>query len=101
MPFDPNGAIFWKGYYHLFYIFQRGDGTHCWGHASSVDLVHWRHHRTGLDVAPRDPDRGIFSGNAFLDRKGTPTILYHGVGIGNAIARRGAHRAWLWRTQNA
>ncbi len=22
MPFDPNGAIFWKGRYHLFYIFQ-------------------------------------------------------------------------------
>ena len=96
MPFDPNGAIFWKGYYHLFYIFQRGDGTHCWGHASSVDLVHWRHHRTGLDVAPRDPDRGIFSGNAFLDRKGTPTILYHGVGIGNAIAQAHDHLLENW-----
>ena len=22
MPFDPNGAIYWKGRYHLFYIFQ-------------------------------------------------------------------------------
>ena len=38
MPFDPNGAIFWNGRYHLFYIFQdhRGDG---WGHASSRDLL--------------------------------------------------------------
>jgi len=23
MPFDPNGAIYWKGRYHLFYIFRR------------------------------------------------------------------------------
>ena len=21
-PYDPNGAIYWKGRYHLFYIFQ-------------------------------------------------------------------------------
>src|SRR5678816_1915467 len=41
MPFDPNGAIFWRGRYHLFYIFQRLDGVHVWGHASSIDLVHW------------------------------------------------------------
>jgi sucrose-6-phosphate hydrolase SacC (GH32 family) len=23
-PFDPNGSIFWKGQYHLMYIFQTG-----------------------------------------------------------------------------
>lgn len=87
MPFDPNGAIFWRGRYHLFYIFQRAGGVHCWGHASSIDLLHWRHHPTALDVAPGDPDRGIFSGNAFLDREGVPTIMYHGVNVGNCIAQ--------------
>ena len=33
LPFDPNGALFWKGRYHLFYIFQDHDlpqGGHCW-----------------------------------------------------------------------
>ena len=49
MPFDPNGAIFWKGRYHLFYIFQDVRG-HNWGHVSSTDLFHWRHHPTGLIV---------------------------------------------------
>ena len=32
-PFDPNGALFWKGRYHLFYIFQDAslrNGGHCW-----------------------------------------------------------------------
>ncbi len=42
MPADPNGAIWWKGRYHLFYIFQRfqqedPQTVHCWGHASSVE----------------------------------------------------------------
>ena len=84
-PFDPNGAIFWKGRYHLFYIFQDTRG-HCWGHVSSTDLVHWRHHPTSLYPGPDDPDRGMFSGNCFLNKDGVPTMLYHGVGAGNSIA---------------
>lgn len=78
MPFDPNGAIFWKGRYHLFYIFQDHRG-HNWGHVSSTDLFHWRHHPTGL-VA------GMFSGNCFLNKEGRPTMCYHQVGQGNAMA---------------
>jgi sucrose-6-phosphate hydrolase SacC (GH32 family) len=84
-PFDPNGAIFWKGRYHLFYIFQ-DDRGHCWGHVSSTDLVHWRHHPTGLYPGPGDPDRGMFSGNCFINKNGEPTMLYHGVDAGNSIA---------------
>ena len=78
MPFDPNGAIFWKGRYHLFYIFQDERG-HNWGHVSSTDLFHWRHHPTGL-VA------GMFSGNCFINKNGRPTMCYHQVGQGNAMA---------------
>ena len=78
MPFDPNGAIFWKGQYHLFYIFQDARG-HNWGHVSSTDLFHWRHHPTGL-VA------GMFSGNCFVNKEGRPTICYHQVGQGDALA---------------
>jgi sucrose-6-phosphate hydrolase SacC (GH32 family) len=40
MPFDPNGAIYWQGRYHLFYIFQDKRG-HNWGRVSSTDLFHW------------------------------------------------------------
>jgi sucrose-6-phosphate hydrolase SacC (GH32 family) len=78
MPFDPNGAIFWKGRYHLVYIFQDHRG-HNWGHVSSTDLFHWRHHPTGL-VA------GMFSGNCFINKEGRPTMCYHQVGQGNAMA---------------
>ena len=85
MPFDPNGAIFWQGRYHLCYIFQDERG-HCWGHASSHDLVHWRWHTPALFPAPGDVDRGIFSGNAFVNKDGAATMLYHGVNAGNCIA---------------
>lgn len=78
MPFDPNGAIYWKGRYHLFYIFQ-DDRGHNWGHVSSTDLFHWRFHPTGLVS-------GMFSGNCFLNKEGRPTMCYHQVGQGNALA---------------
>jgi len=78
-PFDPNAAIFWKGRYHLMYIVQTEKG-HCWGHVSSTDLVHWRQHKLALE--PGGSDKGIFSGGIFLDKDGTPTITYWGLGIG-------------------
>ena len=78
MPFDPNGAIYWKGRYHLFYIFQDERG-HNWGHVSSTDLFHWRHHPTGLVS-------GMFSGNCFINKDGRPTVCYHQVDQGNAMA---------------
>ena len=82
MPFDPNGAIYWKGRYHLFYIFQDtrlGKRSDHWGHVSSTDLFHWRHHPTGLLD-------GMYSGNCFINEDGVPTICYHQVGQGNAMA---------------
>ncbi|MBN2377547.1 MAG: GH32 C-terminal domain-containing protein [Sedimentisphaerales bacterium] len=82
MPFDPNGAIYWKGRYHLFYIFQdarTGKNDHHFGHISSTDLFHWRFHEPGLVS-------GMFSGNCFVNKDGVPTMCYHQVGQGNALA---------------
>ena len=93
--FDPNGAIFWKGRYHLFYIFQdpaRQTGSefwqlgHCWGHASSADLMQWTYHPTALAAEPGDPEAAIYSGCAFLTAEGTPAIAYHGHGAGTCLA---------------
>ncbi len=63
-PVDPNGALFWNGRYHLCYIYQH-EGRHYWGHASSLDLLHWRHHPPAL--GPGEGDEGIFSGGVFVD----------------------------------
>jgi len=100
MPFDPNGCIFWKGKYHLFYIFQDPNlpnGGHCWGHASSIDLIHWTHYPTALAPLPGDLDQGIFSGNAFINKRGEATILYHGCGIGNCIATSSEYNLVNWK----
>jgi len=81
-PFDPNGALFWKGRYHLMYIVQTEKG-HCWAHISSTDLLHWRHHPLALE--PGGADKGIFSGGAFVDANGVPTITYWGLGSPGGI----------------
>ncbi|MFH1567098.1 MAG: GH32 C-terminal domain-containing protein [Gemmatimonadota bacterium] len=85
MPFDPNGCIHWNGRYHLGYIYQE-EGVHFWGHVSSLDLLHWRHHSPWLYPTADSPETGIFSGNCFVNRDGEATMLYHGCGAGNCVA---------------
>lgn len=90
-PFDPNGAIFWRGKYHLGYIYQhndeKGERKHWWGHVASTDLFHWHALPPMLPLHSDDPENGIFSGGAFISREGTPHIVYHGVDSGNCLAR--------------
>jgi beta-fructofuranosidase len=96
LPADPNGAIFWNGRYHLGYIYQN-QGVHYWGHVSSLDLLHWRHHPPWLFPTPDSPEEGIFSGNCFINRQGEATMLYHGVKVGNCIATSSEALLDAWR----
>ena len=69
---DINGAIYWKGRYHIFYQHNPEGGYWKWmqwGHASRIDLVHWVHHPIALAPTPAGPDRdGCFSGGAFVTK---------------------------------
>ncbi len=79
---DPNGPIWWKGAYHLFYQMNPHAavwGDMHWGHAISTDMVHWRHLPIALAPTPGGPDsEGCFSGSAVVS-DGVPTLLYTGV----------------------
>ena len=87
---DPNGTIYWKGRYHLFYQHNPDGPWHGnihWGHASSEDLVHWTDHPIALSPGPDGPDRlHCYSGTAFVNADGVPTHIYHGVPGGICLA---------------
>lgn len=74
IPGDPNGAFYYKGRYHLMYLYSRAGSGFCWGHVSSADLVHWRHHPDA--IGPGHGDEGCFSGGAFVDSDGTAYLSY-------------------------
>lgn len=68
---DPNGMVYYNGTYHLFYQYYPFDivwGPMHWGHATSTDLIHWKHKKIALF-----PDKFglIFSGSAVVDINNT------------------------------
>lgn len=78
---DPNGFIYYKGYYHLFYqYFPYGTmwGTMHWGHAVSKDLVNWEHKGIALFPSRYEDQNGCFSGSA-VEKDGKIHLFYTGV----------------------
>lgn len=68
---DPNGLVYANGTYHLFYQHNpMGNqwGHMSWGHATSRDLVHWKHQPVALE---EDEGVMIFSGSAVYDQNNT------------------------------
>ena len=78
-PGDPNPAFYYKGRYHLHYIYVVGSNTgNGFAHVSSEDMVHWKWHPTVLE--PSTTGHGMFSGNGFFTKEGKPVMIYHGQG---------------------
>ena len=78
---DPNGFIYYKGYYHLFYqYFPYGPrwGTMHWDSRALRDLVNWEHKGLALYPSRREDQNGCFSGSA-VEYQGKLYLAYTGV----------------------
>lgn len=79
---DPNGLIYYKNQYHVFFQHNPHDikwGPMHWGHAVSDDLIHWKE----LDIAlfpdmDYEDDGGCFSGSA-IEKEGKMYLIYTSV----------------------
>src|SRR4028119_62761 len=72
---DPNGLIYDRGLWHLFYQHEPHKMEHGpmhWGHAVSPDLSHWEHCPVALSP---DEHGAIWSGSAVVTADGKPAEL--------------------------
>lgn len=68
---DPNGMVYHKGVYHLFYQhhpYSSVWGPMHWGHATSRNMIDWKHQP--IAIYP-DSIGTIFSGSAVVDKGNT------------------------------
>ena len=78
---DPNGVVWYRGEYHLFYQYYPHNlnwGPMHWGHAVSRDLVHWENLPVALYP---DEDGMIFSGTVVIDKDDTSGLFCGGEGM--------------------
>lgn len=66
---DPNGFVFYKGQYHIFYQWnpmETAHGAKFWGHYISDDLVHWQMAPVALAPDQWYDKNGCYSGSAVV-----------------------------------
>ncbi|XP_047326860.1 fructan 6-exohydrolase-like [Impatiens glandulifera] len=79
---DPNGPLYYKGVYHLFYQYNPTSPVFetkiSWAHSVSRDLINWVHLERILDPTDSYDNNGCWSGSITILPGGKPAILYTG-----------------------
>lgn len=84
---DPNGPIFYKGFYHLFYQlhpFGDGSGPKYWGHVRSRDLAKWERLPIALWPSSELGESEVWSGCCTINGQGEPMIFYTSIAAGKS-----------------
>lgn len=102
---DPNGILFHDGYYHMMYSLNPNSSKHragmvyktkhrvwdpdhpdwtggitVWGHARSLDLLHWEHLPVALYPSIEQGEHFIWFGTTAVNDCGVPVAIYTSVG---------------------
>lgn len=89
---DPNGPIYYREEYHIFYQYNPNGaqwGTIHWGHAKSKDLIHYEECPIALYPDSEEGEVHCYSGCAF-EINDEPVIYYTSVGEGIRNPMEGA-----------
>lgn len=100
---DPNGPIYYYGWYHLFYQhnpYGEDWGYMHWGHTRSRDLVHWEHMPIGLAPSYEAGEEHVYSGCARVNGQGELLLFYTSVKTGTREERNG-NEQWAARPLDA
>jgi len=96
---DPNGPIFYKGYYHLFYqLNPLSDDSgprvlRYWGHVRSRDLVKWEPLPIALWPSGELGEQSVWSGCCTINGLGEPMCFYTSIGEGKSAFDQAAQWA--------
>ncbi len=88
---DPNGTIYYEGYYHLFYQhnpFAPEWGPMFWGHARSRNLVYWEHLPLALAPSLDKNETHCFSGCVAVNGQNEALAIYTSVSMQKEAAER-------------
>ncbi|KAI9118663.1 hypothetical protein K1719_010995 [Acacia pycnantha] len=80
---DPNGPMYYKGVYHLFYQYNPYAATFgdriVWAHSVSYDLINWIHLNIAIEPSQPYDINSCWSGSATILPGEKPVILYTGL----------------------
>src|SRR5438067_10988388 len=108
---DPNGPIYCRGRYHLFYQlhpFNDRSGPKYWGHVRSRDLAKWEALPIALAPSLDAGEAEVWSGCCTINGQGKPMIFYTSIAPGKSAqthaeqwAAIGDHDLITWRKSSA
>lgn len=89
---DPNGLVYYKGVYHVFYQWNQTDTTHqskSWGHITTKDFIHWKTYKPALEPGDWYDKDGCYSGSAIVF-EGKIYLFY----TGNVRGEKGERKSY-------